>query len=119
MDRYADLFIFIGLTVYYANQQGMALQHILAQLSLAGSLMVSYTRARAEGLGKNCTVGFMQRPERMVVIIIAALLSGSFGSQVMMTIALWILAVSSNFTALQRILHIREKAGRLEDQGRN
>jgi CDP-diacylglycerol--glycerol-3-phosphate 3-phosphatidyltransferase len=119
MDRYAELFIFIGLTVYYANQQDMAMQHILAQLSLAGSLLVSYTRARAEGLGKSCTVGFMQRPERMIVLIIAALLSGILGSQIIMTIALWILAVSTNFTAVQRILHIRQKAGRVKDRGRN
>ena len=69
--------------------------------ALAGSLMVSYTRARAEAVGTSCEVGLTERPERMVILIIGALFgAGTF------RLAIWVLAVLSHFTAIQRIRHV-------------
>ena len=109
MDRYSELAIFIGLSFYYSHQSGMVFQQIAADLSLAGSILVSYTKARAEGLGEVCNVGFMQRPERIILIILGTVLTGLFKNQLFATIALVIIAFSSNITAIQRILHIRKK----------
>ena len=109
MDRYSELAIFIGLSFYYSHQSGMVFQQIAADLSLAGSFLVSYTRARAEGLGQVCNVGFMQRPERIILVILGAVLTGLFKNQLFATIALVIIAFSSNITALQRIFYIRKK----------
>ena len=109
MDRYSELAIFIGLSFYYSHQSGMVFQQIAADLSLVGSLLVSYTRARAEGLGEVCNIGFMQRPERIVLVILGTVLTSLFNSQLFATIALVIIALLSNITALQRIFYIRKK----------
>jgi CDP-diacylglycerol--glycerol-3-phosphate 3-phosphatidyltransferase len=85
-------------------------------LALAGSLMVSYARARAEGLGLDCKVGIMERPERLTAIIAGSLLYSIFdallGGRVdvrwIFTGALWILAVLTNVTAVQRMLYVRK-----------
>ena len=109
MDRYSELAIFIGLSFYYSHQPGMVFQQIAADLSLVGSLLVSYTRARAEGLGEVCNIGFMQRPERIILVILGTVLTGLFKSQLFATFALVIIALLSNITALQRIFYIRKK----------
>jgi CDP-diacylglycerol--glycerol-3-phosphate 3-phosphatidyltransferase len=67
--------------------------------------MVSYVRARAEGLGEECKVGFMQRPERVVAIGVGALVG-----QIGLTVAVWVIAVLSNYTALHRVLHVRKRS---------
>ena len=95
LDRYSESVIFLGLLVYYF-QAGIQTEAILAVVALVGSLMVSYTRARAEGLGLNIKSGLLTRVER-VLILIVGLISG------WMLVALWLLAILSNFTALQRI----------------
>jgi CDP-diacylglycerol--glycerol-3-phosphate 3-phosphatidyltransferase len=69
--------------------------------ALAGSLLVSYTRARAEAIGVSCEVGLTERPERMVILIVGAL----FGEGIF-RIAIWVLAVLANLTAVQRIRHV-------------
>lgn len=95
LDRYSESVIFLGLLIYYI-QTGLQTEAILVVASLVGSLMVSYTRARAEGLGLDIKSGLLTRVER-VVILIVGLISG------WMLIALWLLAILSNVTALQRI----------------
>ncbi len=77
LDRYSELIVFFGIS-YYLILQGYFFSSIFAFLALIGSMMVSYVRARAEGLGIECKGGFMQRPERIVVISVGAILCGVF-----------------------------------------
>src|SRR5258707_10514284 len=72
VDRYSDMALYMGLLVYYARA-GRFLYLVLVALVMAGSVMISYTRARAESLIPSCKVGFLERPERIVLIIIGAL----------------------------------------------
>ncbi|GAB4415913.1 MAG: archaetidylinositol phosphate synthase [Anaerolineales bacterium] len=101
-DRYAELALFGGLMYYYATQMN-PLGAVLAFAAAAGSILVSYARARAESLGYEAKVGLMTRVERYLVL--APLLI--FNRPV---IALWILAALANFTALQRIWFVRSQA---------
>src|SRR5205823_14270624 len=95
IDRYSDLVVLLGIVVLYAHMSHMR-GAIVAMAGLIGSMMVSYTKARAESIGVRCTVGLMERPERMICLIAGALLD-------LLEPALWLLAVLSNLTALQRI----------------
>jgi CDP-diacylglycerol--glycerol-3-phosphate 3-phosphatidyltransferase len=95
LDRFSEAAVFLGILIYYQNQ-GAGTEVILAYLAIIGSLMVSYTRARGEGLGISIRGGLLSRLERMVIVMIGLILS-------QLTIALWILAPLTNFTALQRI----------------
>ena len=77
-------------------------------MAMIGSFMVSYTRARAEALGVDCKVGLMQRTERVVLLVIGSLLgSVPFIGLVLMKITLFILAITSNITAIHRIIYTR------------
>ncbi|HYS17343.1 MAG TPA: transglycosylase SLT domain-containing protein [Candidatus Binatia bacterium] len=95
IDRYSDLVVLLGIVVLFA-QMPHARGAIVAMAGLIGSMMVSYTKARAESIGVRCTVGMMERPERMICLIAGALLD-------QLEPALWVLAVLSNLTAIQRI----------------
>ena len=97
VDRYSDMAIYMGLMVYYARADRF-LYLVLAALVMAGSVMISYTRARAESLIPSCKVGFLERPERIVLIIIGALTDR-------MAPVLWIIAVLSNITVVHRCLY--------------
>ena len=97
LDRYADLILFLGLLVYYA-QVNRFLYAFLAGAAMAGSVMVSYAQARAESLVPTSEIGFFERPERLVLMILGALFNR-------MPIALWILAIGPNITVIHRILH--------------
>lgn len=109
LDRYSEFFIYFGLAVYF--RPGWALW--LPFVAFLGSAMVSYTRARAEGLGIDCRVGLMQRAERIVLIVIAAVVGGIFHVfDIAMIIVLAAIALVSNFTAFQRVHHVR----RIESQ---
>jgi len=101
-DRYSELVIFGGLLYYYL-QQGNWLMVMLAYLAAAGSVLVSYTRARAQSLGVETKVGILTRLERYLVLSPALVFN-------IPQVALWILAVLTNLTALQRILDVRSKA---------
>jgi phosphatidylglycerophosphate synthase len=72
LDRYSDSFIFLGFTVHFFNIQSTT-GICLSLGTMVGALLVSYTRARAEGLGKECKVGIMERPERVMLLAIAAM----------------------------------------------
>jgi CDP-diacylglycerol--glycerol-3-phosphate 3-phosphatidyltransferase len=97
LDRFGEIALYLGLLYLY---RGSPLETLLIYLTITGSLMVSYTRARAEGLGIECKVGWFGRFERLAVLVVGLVLE-----QVL--IALVILAVFSNLTALQRIWHVR------------
>ena len=98
LDRYSDVAIFFGLLVYYARADRY-FYVFLAVFVMTASLMVSYTRARAEALIGSCKVGFMERPERIVLVILGAL----FNRWGAMAPALWILAVMTTITVIHRI----------------
>ncbi|MBS7347802.1 MAG: CDP-alcohol phosphatidyltransferase family protein, partial [Muribaculaceae bacterium] len=78
-------------------------------LALVGSMMVSYVRARAEALGANCSVGLMQRPERVVVTSIAVIAAGIAHLNLIIVIGMALIALLANITAIVRILHSRSK----------
>lgn len=101
-DRYSELIILLGLLVHFLRQ-GDALSVVLVFLAAAGSVMVSYTKARAEALGYEARVGLLTRVERYLVIAPLCLFN-------LPHIALWILAIFANFTALQRIYAVRVQA---------
>src|SRR5438067_2213457 len=107
LDRYSDLAIFMGLLVYYAwiNRYSYI---VLTAIVMTGSVMVSYTRARAENAIPKCKVGFLERPERVVLIIIGALFDR-------MAPVLWVLAVLSNLTVIHRMIYTWQEAKRLEE----
>jgi CDP-diacylglycerol--glycerol-3-phosphate 3-phosphatidyltransferase len=106
-DRYAEIFLYFGIGAYLVSQQewpGKWAAVTVLFFTLAGSLMVSYVRARAEGLGEECKVGFMQRAERLV-----ALCTGSMFGHDGLIFVLVVLAVTTNYTVLERLIHIRRQ----------
>lgn len=113
LDRYCELFTLGGIA-YYMFCTGYQIGALITFLAMVGSVMVSYVRARAEGLGIECKVGFMQRPERVVVTSLAALATGLTGmwadplkvdAMLILEIAMGIIAVFANITAFARIAH--------------
>jgi CDP-diacylglycerol--glycerol-3-phosphate 3-phosphatidyltransferase len=107
LDRYADMALYMGLLVYY-SVTGRTPYVVLAAVATAGSVMVSYARARAESLIPLCKVGFMERPERMVLLIIGGLFNR-------MGPVLWVIAVVSTLTVIHRIYYTWQetRAGRV------
>jgi CDP-diacylglycerol---glycerol-3-phosphate 3-phosphatidyltransferase len=109
LDRYADLMLFLGLLVYYVRVNRFSYA-ILAGVAMAGAVMVSYAKARADSLGPVSEVGFWERPERLALMIV-----GGLANQ--MGLALWILAIGSNLTVIHRIVHTwMETEGKLRKQ---
>lgn len=98
MDRYSDIFIFMGLIYRYIRNDELIVS-LIATLALIGCILVSYTGLRKEFASKNVTVGFMRRKERVAIIIIGALLNH-------MVTALYIIAILANLDALFRIHYI-------------
>ncbi|HXI38483.1 MAG TPA: CDP-alcohol phosphatidyltransferase family protein [Bryobacteraceae bacterium] len=107
IDRYSDLALFMGLLVYYASINRF-FYIVLTAIVMTGSVMVSYTRARSEISIPKCKVGFLERPERVVLIIIGALFDR-------MAPVLWVIAVLSNLTVIHRMIYTWQEAKRLED----
>jgi len=99
IDRYSDLFLYTGILVLFARRHSTGYV-ALTTLALMGSVLVSYTRARAENLIPECKVGFMERPERIVLLILGSVLDR-------LPIALWILAVTSHLAVFHRIYFTR------------
>lgn len=98
-DRYAEGLIFLGLLLYYQGQVGAGWATSLVYLTILGSLMVSYTRAKAEALGYDCKVGMLGRPERILLLAFGLLVGW-------LPFALAILALFTNLTAAQRVFHV-------------
>src|SRR6266852_298502 len=107
LDRYSDLSLFMGLLVYYASINRF-FYIVLTAIVMTGSVMVSYTRARAECTIPKCKVGFLERPERVVLIIIGALAGR-------MAPVLWVIAVLSNLTVIHRMVYTWQETKRLEE----
>jgi CDP-diacylglycerol--glycerol-3-phosphate 3-phosphatidyltransferase len=97
MDRYSDMLLYLGLMILYARLGHTRLM-VLVWVAAFGGFMTSYARARAESLIPRCAVGLMERPERVVLLIVGALLNR-------MVAVLWIIAVLSNVTAIQRVVY--------------
>ena len=117
LDRYSEGAIYVGLAAYFVSAGG-PLQRwlVLATLAaLAGSFLVSYVRARAQSLGFTCDSGLFARPERVVVTVIGLVFSGVLGGYVLYAVV-FLLAVVTNLTALQRIREVwlQGRAQRLE-----
>jgi len=108
LDRYSDLSLLIGLLVFYGRINRFWYVTLVA-VGMIGSVMVSYTRARAENLIPSCKVGFLERPERVVLFIIGALFDR-------MAPVLWIIAVLSNLTVIHRVVHTWQAARHLASQ---
>src|SRR6202051_1823391 len=106
LDRYSDLALLMGLLVYYAIINRFS-YIVLTAIVMTGSVMISYTRARAENAIPKCKVGFLERPERVVLIIIGAL----FGR---MAQVLWVIAVLSNLTVVHRMIYTWQECKRLD-----
>ena len=100
LDRYSEVFMFLGTAIFFVESDH-PLTSIMIFLALGGSMMVSYVRARAEGLGYDCKVGIMQRPERIVYVGFASLIH-PFALEVV----IWMIAILANFTAFQRMYHV-------------
>ena len=107
LDRYSDLALLMGLLVWYGSMN-RPFYVVLTALVMAASVMISYTRARAENSIPTCKVGFMERPERVVLLIIGALFDR-------MAPVLWVIAVLGNLTVLTRMVFTYQEAKRLED----
>jgi CDP-diacylglycerol--glycerol-3-phosphate 3-phosphatidyltransferase len=106
VDRYSDLALYFGLLVYYASIDRF-FYIVLTAIVMTGSVMVSYTRARAENTIPSCKVGFLERPERIVLIILGALFNR-------MAPVLWVIAVLSNLTVVHRMIYTWEQTKSLE-----
>ena len=102
VDRYSDVAVLLGVLVYY-QQRGDTAGAVLTMATLAGTVMTSYTKARAQSIGVRCDIGMIERPERLIVLIAG----GTFH---LLTPVMALLAVLTNFTALQRIIYTRRIA---------
>ncbi|MFV0387410.1 MAG: CDP-alcohol phosphatidyltransferase family protein [Pyrinomonadaceae bacterium] len=111
LDRISDMISFIGIILFYASNtpQRSVLNVFLASIAMMFSVMVSYTAARSDSLGVKSNVGFLQRPERMVLLIIGALSTWNWDSDSYfanrMPAVLWVLALGSAWTFIQRMFH--------------
>ena len=124
LDRLSDMVVFVGLMVFYARDTELhsTLNVFLAGAGLMGSVMVSYASARAESLIPKCDVGFLRRPERVVLFIIGALSThpgshNSFANR--MPAVLWVLAVGSYWTFAHRMYHTWRELTALESKTQN
>ena len=97
LDRYSDCALLVGLLVWYGSIN-RPFYVVLTAIAMAASIMISYTRARAENTIPMCKVGFMERPERMVLLILGGLFNR-------MAPVLWVIAVLSTITVIHRISH--------------
>jgi phosphatidylglycerophosphate synthase len=107
LDRYSDLALLMGLLVWYGSIN-RPFYVVLTALAMTACVMVSYTRARAENSIPTCKVGFMERPERVVLVIIGALFSR-------MAPVVWVIAVLGNLTVVHRMIFTWQEAKRLEE----
>ncbi|HEY8599429.1 MAG TPA: CDP-alcohol phosphatidyltransferase family protein [Thermomicrobiales bacterium] len=99
LDRYSEVILYGGLLVYILSTPDAKVGAILIHLTICGSILVSYARARAEALGYKLQVGLLARPERIVILAAGLILGYPLW-------ALWLLAIFTNVTAVQRIYHL-------------
>ena len=113
LDRMSEVVVFVGLASLYNTIRGgvddVAMIYVIL-FALGGSLMVSYTRARAEGLGLDCKVGLMQRAERVVLLGLGSVIFGLAWNGLALDLIIIIVAVLTNLTAIQRIVWVYQHA---------
>jgi CDP-diacylglycerol--glycerol-3-phosphate 3-phosphatidyltransferase len=120
LDRLSDIVVFLGIMMFYAGNtpQHSIVNVFLAGIGLMGSVLVSYTTSRAENVGIKASVGFLQRPERIVLFIIGALSthwdSANFFANRMPQV-LWVLAIGSFWTFIQRVYHTWKELRKMEE----
>ena len=102
VDRYSDLAVLLGILVFY-EKAADTLGAVLTMATLAGTFMVSYTKARAQSIGVSCEIGVMERPERLIALIAGATFH-------LLTPVMALLALLTNLTAIQRIVYTRKIA---------
>src|SRR5581483_2514454 len=107
LDRYSDLALLMGLLVYYGTINRPSYV-VLTAIVMTASVMISYTRTRAENIIPTCKVGFLERPERIVLLIIGALFDR-------MAPVLWVIAVLGNLTVIHRMIFTYQESKRLEE----
>jgi len=111
LDRYADAAVYIGIIV------GGLCDPLWGMIALIGSLLVSYSRARAEAAGtKMESVGLAERAERMIILLVASLIAIFWQPTIVMNVGVFILAILSNFTVLQRSLYVYGKSKKKETE---
>lgn len=137
LDRYSELVMFLGICYYLVAQQYF-LSSLFAFIAMIGSIMVSYVRARAEGLGIECKGGLMQRPERVLLVGISAILCGLvqgyagdfkyvvpgtgfpyFENITIFTFPIFVMAILTNWTAVQRLRESKAALDALDKQKKN
>ncbi len=125
IDRLSDMGAFLGIIIFYARDTP---EHSVLNVGLAGvgmiaSVLVSYTTARSEALGVKANIGFLQRPERVVLLIIGALSTWNWASESIwanrMPQVLWVLAIGSVWTLIQRMIFIRRELMQMDQGGQN
>lgn len=105
LDRYSELCTLFGICYYLLQVEGWEWAGIVTFVAMVGSVMVSYVRARAEGLDIECKVGLMQRPERVVVTAVGAIFCGVCANIWVLVVPMIIIAVLANITAFWRVAH--------------
>ena len=108
-DRVADAAIFSGLVLYFAGEGESDVLAAVALFCLVAGSLVSYAKARAEGLGLRCDVGLAERAERLILVLLGTLLAG-LGLDLALAVLLWLLAAASAVTVVQRLLEVRRQA---------
>ena len=108
-DRVADAAIFTGLVLWFAGKGDDRLLAGVTLFCLVGGSVVSYAKARAEGLGLTCDVGLAERAERLILVLLGTLLAG-LGLTAALGVALWLLAAATAVTVVQRLVEVRRQA---------
>jgi CDP-diacylglycerol---glycerol-3-phosphate 3-phosphatidyltransferase len=109
LDRVSDAAVFGALVWWFAGSGNSELLMAAALLCLVLGTLISYVKARAEGLGMTCNVGFAERSERLIIVLVGTGLSG-FGLPYVLPAALWLLVVASAVTVAQRLVEVRRQA---------
>ena len=114
-DRISELLYFGAIIFYFSKSEPPVISFVVVSLiAIGGSFLTSYTRARAEGLGIACSIGVMERPERLAILIVGLL----FGTKILF-LSLIVIAVLSSYTAFQRIMHVKRMSVVSSSNGRN
>jgi phosphatidylglycerophosphate synthase len=101
LDRYSDAFLFLAVTWHFAEKSNIT-GALISLGTLVGAFLISYVRARAEGLGEECHTGIMERPERIILLALAAITGWLIP-------VLWIMLVLTHITVFQRVYHVWKK----------
>lgn len=108
LDRYSESVTFLALAYFFSHSTSTRTELVLIMFILVGSLMVSYTKARAEALQVECKAGWLQRPERIIILVVGLIVGW-------LAPILWLLAIFTNFTALQRIYEVYWRTQQLQN----